>query len=123
MVTTGQHEEFLRCLALNDESTLRSLLGESIFDNDCVELDDRTMALIRLAAVVALESCPTTYQWSVGAALAAGASEDAIADVLVAVVPVIGATRVPMAAAALAAALGYPAEREGCVLARGESLQ
>jgi len=123
MVTTRQHEEFLRCLALNDESTLRSLLGESMFDPDCVELDARSVALIRLAAVVALDSGPTTYQWSVGAALAAGASEDAIVDVLVAVSAVIGSARVTAAAPVLAAALGYQADREGPVLARGQSLQ
>src|SRR5262245_15075712 len=105
MVTTCQHEEFLRCLAINDESTLRSLLGDSLLDTDCVDVDARTAALIRLAAVVALESGPTTYQWSVGAALAAGASEDAVVDVLVSVVPVIGSARVSAAARMLAAAL------------------
>jgi alkylhydroperoxidase/carboxymuconolactone decarboxylase family protein YurZ len=123
MVTTPQHEEFLRCLALNDESTLRSLLGGSIFDDDCVELDVRAVALIRLAAVVALDSSPTTYQWSVGAALAVGASEDAIVDVLVAASPVIGSARVMAAASVMAAALGYSGDREVPVLARGESLQ
>ncbi len=113
MATTCQHEEFLRRLAINDESTVRSLLGDSILDGDCVELDAKMTALVRLAAVVALDSHPTTYQWSVGAALAAGASEDAVVDVLVAVVPVVGSAQVTVAAPVLAAALGYPAERTG----------
>jgi alkylhydroperoxidase/carboxymuconolactone decarboxylase family protein YurZ len=107
MTTTGQNEEFLRRLAINDESTLRGLLGDSVVDSDCVDLEAQPRALVRLAAVVAMDSHPTTYQWSVAAALAAGASEDAIVDVLIAVAPVVGSARVTVAAPALAAALGY----------------
>jgi alkylhydroperoxidase/carboxymuconolactone decarboxylase family protein YurZ len=123
MATYCQHEEFLRRLAINDESTVRSLFGDSILDSNCVELDAKTTALVRLAAVVALDSRPTTVQWSVSAALAAGASEDAIVDVLVAVVPVLGSAQFGMAAPVLAAALGYPVERDGPALARSELLQ
>lgn len=123
MATICPHEEFLRRLAINDDSTVRSLLGDSILDGDCVELDAKTTALARLAAVVALDSRATTYQWSVGAALAAGASEDEIVDVLVAVVPVIGSAQVTTAAPVLAEALGYPTEKDGPALARGELLQ
>jgi 4-carboxymuconolactone decarboxylase len=109
MTTTWQNEEFLRRLAINDESTLRGLLGDTIVDGDCVDLEAKTRALVRLAAVFAMDSHATTYQWGVAAALAAGASEDAIVDVLVAVAPVIGSARVTVAAPALAAALGYAA--------------
>jgi len=107
MSTASQHESFLRRLAMNDEATLRLLLGASVSEIDCVETDAKTAALVRLAAIAALESHASTYQWAVGAALAAGATDDGIVDVLVAIAPVIGAARVAAAAPALAGALGY----------------
>jgi alkylhydroperoxidase/carboxymuconolactone decarboxylase family protein YurZ len=45
--------------------------------------------------------------WSAGRALAAGASEDEIADVLLAIAPVTGLNRVVAAAPEVATALGY----------------
>ena len=113
MSTASQHESFLRRLAMNDEATLRLLLGTSVSEVDCVETDAKTVALVRLAAIAALESHTSTYQWGVGAALAAGATDDGIVDVLVAIAPVIGAARVAAAAPALAGALGYDTEASG----------
>jgi alkylhydroperoxidase/carboxymuconolactone decarboxylase family protein YurZ len=46
-------------------------------------------------------------EWSTGRALAAGASEDEIADVLLAIAPVAGLGRVVAAAPAVAMALEY----------------
>ena len=45
--------------------------------------------------------------WSAGRAVAAGASEDEIADVLLAISPVTGLSRVAAAASGVATALGY----------------
>ncbi len=45
--------------------------------------------------------------WSTGRALAAGASEDEIADVLLAIAPVAGLGRIVAAAPEVATALGY----------------
>jgi alkylhydroperoxidase/carboxymuconolactone decarboxylase family protein YurZ len=46
-------------------------------------------------------------EWSTGRALAAGASEDEIADVLLAIAPVAGLGRIAAAAPGVAIALGY----------------
>ena len=46
-------------------------------------------------------------QWSAARALAAGATEDEIADVLLAIAPVAGLGRVVCAAPDVAIALGY----------------
>jgi len=46
-------------------------------------------------------------EWSTGRALAAGASEDEIADALTAIAPVAGLDRVVAAAPDVATALGY----------------
>ena len=49
-------------------------------------------------------------EWSTGRALAAGASEDEIAGVLLAIAPVAGLGRVVAAAPEVAIALGYDIE-------------
>ena len=46
-------------------------------------------------------------EWSTGRALAAGASEDEIADVLLAIAPITGLGRIVSAAPEVAIALGY----------------
>jgi 4-carboxymuconolactone decarboxylase len=56
---------------------------------------------------VALGSPAVCLEWSAGRALAAGASEDEIAGVLLAIAPVAGLGRVVAAAPDLATALGY----------------
>ena len=68
------------------------------------------MGLLRVGAAVALGSSPACLEWSTSRALAAGASEDEIADVLLAIVPVVGLGRVAAAAPELAMALGYDVE-------------
>jgi alkylhydroperoxidase/carboxymuconolactone decarboxylase family protein YurZ len=70
-------------------------------------LDPKTAALLRIAASVALGSPAVCLQWCAGRALAAGASEDEIADVLLAIAPVAGLGRVVCAAPDLATALEY----------------
>jgi alkylhydroperoxidase/carboxymuconolactone decarboxylase family protein YurZ len=49
-------------------------------------------------------------EWSTGRALAAGASEDEIADALLAIAPVAGLGRIAAAAPDVAIALGYDIE-------------
>jgi alkylhydroperoxidase/carboxymuconolactone decarboxylase family protein YurZ len=49
-------------------------------------------------------------EWSTGRALAAGATEEEIADVLLAIAPVAGLGRVVAAAPDVAIALGYDVE-------------
>lgn len=70
-------------------------------------LDPRTAALIQVGASVAMGSPGVNLEWSASRALAAGASVDQIADVLLAIAPVAGLGRVAAAAPYLATALGY----------------
>jgi len=70
-------------------------------------LDPRTAALLQVAASVAIGSPAMCLDWSASRALAAGATEDEIADVLLAIAPVAGLGRVVCAAPDLAIALGY----------------
>ena len=56
---------------------------------------------------MAIGSPAVCLEWSTGRALAAGATEDEIADVLLAIAPVAGLGRVVSAAPDVATALGY----------------
>jgi 4-carboxymuconolactone decarboxylase len=97
-------EELLRRLALNDESTIDGVLR--MHPAAANSLDPKSTALVRLAGLIALRSAPASYGWSVTAALAAGATEDEIIGVLVAIAPVVGTARVAEASLPIASALG-----------------
>ena len=77
------------------------------------ELDARTTALVRLAALVALQSSPQTYEWAVAAALDMGCSEAEVVAVLAMLAPVVGAARVSSAAVDVALAIGCHVDMPG----------
>ena len=70
-------------------------------------IDERTAALVRVAATVAVDAAPASFQHAVALALAAGATSDEIVASLEAVTPVTGAARVVQCAPKVALALGY----------------
>src|SRR5688500_17291853 len=101
---TPETEDFLRRLAVNDEGVLEPLFGASLAGPDPDELDARTVALVRLAGLVAVDSSAASYQWCVAAALAAGATDEEVVGVLMAVSAVVGTARVASAAPEVALA-------------------
>ena len=70
-------------------------------------LDPKTAALLLVGVSVAIGSSAVCLEWSTGRALAAGATEDEIAEVLLAIAPVAGLGRIVSAAPDVATALGY----------------
>ena len=102
-----RHEELLRRLALNDEATVGSALRMDVSDVGDSGLDAKTYALVRLAGIVALQSSLTSYEWSVAAALAAGATDEEVVGVLIALAAVVGVARMNKAALEVAAVIGY----------------
>ena len=101
-----EHERLLRLLALNDEDAVSGVVGASLTTQDTAVLDDKTRALVRLAGLIALEAAPASYQWGVACAVAAGATDEEIVGVLVALAPVVGMARTGTAAPELALAVG-----------------
>ena len=65
---------------------------------------------MRLAATVAMDAAPSSFQHAVAQALAAGATEDEIVASLEAVAPVTGSARVVKCVPQIALALGYDVE-------------
>jgi alkylhydroperoxidase/carboxymuconolactone decarboxylase family protein YurZ len=102
--------ETLRRLAILDEGFVESEVRLGLVPVEASALDPKTAALIQVGACVAIGSSATCLEWSAGRALAAGASEDEIADVLLAIAPVAGLGRVVSAAPGVATALEYDIE-------------
>jgi 4-carboxymuconolactone decarboxylase len=102
-----RYQETLRRLTLIDEGFVEGQTGLALGLARAPALDPKTAALLRLGASAAIGSPGACLEWSVGRALAAGATEDEIADVLVAIAPVTGLGRVVSAAPDVAVALGY----------------
>ena len=103
------YQERLRRLALHDETFLGVLQADD--STPCFSvLGSKTAALVRVAATIAVDAAPASFQHAVAHALAAGARSDEIVATLEAVVPVTGAARVVGAAPKLALALGYDVE-------------
>jgi alkylhydroperoxidase/carboxymuconolactone decarboxylase family protein YurZ len=100
------YEQTLQRLAVSDDRLLASLLAQTDADVAANHRDAQLRALCRLAALIACEATPSSYQSVVDAALAAGASVDEIIDVLIAVAGRVGSTRVVAAAPRLARVVG-----------------
>jgi alkylhydroperoxidase/carboxymuconolactone decarboxylase family protein YurZ len=102
-----EYQVTLRRLAVRDDRYVDALLRSDQSSATLAGLDDRSHALIRIAALVVLNAAPPAYMSSVEAALRAGLTHDEIVGVLVALIPVIGVPRVVSAAPNLGLAVGY----------------
>jgi 4-carboxymuconolactone decarboxylase len=107
MGQTARFQETLRRLAMIDEGFVEDEAGLVLGLAKPSALDPRTAALLQVAVSVAIGSPAVCLEWSASRALAAGATDDEIADVLLAIAPVAGLGRVVCAAPDLAIALGY----------------
>jgi len=105
----------LSSLALGDSG----LLGEAMNMREQLRaessLDSKSFALVKIAALVALDAAPASYLLQVQLALDAGASPREILGVLTAVAPQTGMARVVAAAPEIMLALGLelPAGTDG----------
>jgi len=106
---TVRFQEILRRLAIIDEGVVEDRV-EIGLGLPASRLDPKTAALVRVGALVAIGSPPVCLEWSTTRALAQGATEDEITDVLLAIAPVAGLGRVTGAVPGVAAALGYDVE-------------
>jgi alkylhydroperoxidase/carboxymuconolactone decarboxylase family protein YurZ len=75
-------------------------------EQDQSGLDARTFALVKIAALIALDAPPASYLWQVSNALDSGATPRDFVGVLRAVTPQVGGARAMAAAPELMTALG-----------------
>jgi alkylhydroperoxidase/carboxymuconolactone decarboxylase family protein YurZ len=110
MARTVRFQEILRRLAIVDEGFADDQAGLGLVRCGSWILDPKTAALVRVGALAAIGAPEVCLEWSASRALAAGATEEEITGVLLAIAPVIGLGRVVAAAPGVAGALGYDIE-------------
>lgn len=102
-----EYKRTLCKLSIGDEGYVGAVTATESANLAASGLDRKTHALVRLGALVALDTAPPPYMAAVDAARGAGASDEEIVGCLVAVMPALGAPRVVSAAPNLGLALGY----------------
>ena len=107
MGQTARFQEILRRLAIMDEGVVQDQAGLGLGQAATWVMDPKTAALVQMGALVAIGSPAVCLEWGVSRALAAGATEDEITDVLLAVAPAAGFGRVVGATVGVADGLGY----------------
>jgi 4-carboxymuconolactone decarboxylase len=96
----------LAALALGDPDVLAAGLELRAEWKDKSGLDARSYALVKLAALIALDAPPASYLWQVSNALDAGATPEDLIGVLIAIAPQVGGPKIISAAPELMVALG-----------------
>ncbi len=93
-------------LALGDVEVMAEALALRERWQEGSGLDPRAYALVKIAALIALDSPPASYLWQVANALDAGATPAEILGVVKAVAPQVGGPRAVAAAPEIMIALG-----------------
>lgn len=83
--------ELLRRVTLKDKEALDAVMAGN--GNMPTSLDARCAALVRIAALLSVDSDPSTFQWAVDLGVASGLDDDSIFDALFVVAPVVGVAR------------------------------
>ncbi|MGE5292722.1 MAG: carboxymuconolactone decarboxylase family protein [Micromonosporaceae bacterium] len=93
-------------IAMGDTDVLREAVDLREAAQESSGLDPRTFSLVKIAALIALDSPPASYLWQVANALDAGVTATEILGVLRAVAPQVGGPKVIAAAPEIMVALG-----------------
>jgi 4-carboxymuconolactone decarboxylase len=86
---------------------LATMTAESI---EASSLDEKSLMLVRIAALVAVDAPPASYLMNLGAAAEAGLELEEVRGVLTAVAPIVGTARVAAATGNIVRALGLAIE-------------
>jgi alkylhydroperoxidase/carboxymuconolactone decarboxylase family protein YurZ len=100
-------ELLLRRLSLNDERSVEMVLVHGHDLERGRVLSPKVDLLVRLGALLALGAATSSLRATVERARQAGATDDEIVSVLIAVAPAVGLARVVSSAPRLASAIGY----------------
>ncbi len=111
-VATDTHEA-LSGIAVGDLDILETAIGLRELSRETAGLDARSFALVKIAALIALDAPPASYVWQIGNALEEGVTPEEILGVLRAVAPQVGGPRVIAAAPDIMLGLGLTLPEEG----------
>lgn len=104
--------DMLKGLSAGDVEFLETAIGLREAQLANTGLDARTFALVKIAALIALDAPPASYAWQIANALEDGASPEDILGVLRAIAPQVGGPRVVAAAPEVMLALGLDLPEE-----------
>ncbi|MGO4747225.1 carboxymuconolactone decarboxylase family protein [Streptomyces sp. 2MCAF27] len=110
--------------ATSETPVLDTLAAMTVDSIDRCSLDDRTLILTRLAALVAMDAPGISYLAHVDPAIKANLTAEQLQDVLVAIAPVVGTARVMSAASHITKALGFTialAEADAAAIAEADA--
>jgi 4-carboxymuconolactone decarboxylase len=94
----------------SDTPVLDLLTGMTAQSLEASTLDPKDLALVRLAALVAVDAPPASYFANLSADAELGIDADQVRGVLTAVAPIVGTTRVVSATGKIIRALGVAIE-------------
>lgn len=90
-----------------NETPVLDLLAKMTADSiEASDLEEQTLMLVRVAALVAMDAPPASYLLNLGAAAEAGVDEERIRGVFAAIAPIVGTARIASATDKIARALG-----------------
>jgi 4-carboxymuconolactone decarboxylase len=94
-----------------NETPLLDLLKDMTASSlDATNLDEQTLMLVRIAALVAVDAPPISYAMNLEAAGEVGVDAEQVRGVLAAIAPIVGTTRVVSATSSIAGALALENE-------------
>lgn len=105
-------QEVLTGISVGDVSILDTAIGMRELGREVTGLDARTYALVKIAALIALDAPPASYVWQIGNALDEGVTPEDILGVLRAVAFQVGGPKIVAAAPEIMLALGLALPEE-----------
>jgi alkylhydroperoxidase/carboxymuconolactone decarboxylase family protein YurZ len=105
-VVGADTHQTLKGISAGDAEFLETAIGLREANRESSGLDERTFALVKIAALVALDAPPASYAWQVGMAMEMGVTPEDILGVLHAIAPQVGGPKVIAAAPEIMVALG-----------------
>jgi len=109
---TAVTQETLSAVSAGDLNALETAIGLREANLEASGLDGKSFALVKIAALIALDAPPASYMWQVANALEEGVTPEEILGVLRAVAPQVGGPRVVAAAPEIMLALGLSLDEE-----------
>jgi alkylhydroperoxidase/carboxymuconolactone decarboxylase family protein YurZ len=93
------------------ETPVLDLLAKMTADSiEASDLDQQTLMMVRIAALVAVDAPPVSYMLNLGAAGDVGIDEEKIRGVFAAIAPIVGTAKIASATGKIVRALGLAME-------------
>jgi 4-carboxymuconolactone decarboxylase len=99
-------QQKLAGISAGDAQFIADAVGLREAAREVTGLDPATFALVKIAALIALDAPPASYAWQIANALEEGVTPEDIVGVLFAVAPQVGGPRAIAAAAEITLGLG-----------------